>query len=170
MSFALYIPVTESQTDLRALLKKSSLMLQPRIKMLIAMSKAGDKGISKRELMDTVAASSQSIQTWRTAYKHGGLQALLHNGRKGKAGKPSIFTKEEHKKIEQKLKDPKNGLAGYIELQQWVEQEFKKPVKYNTILKYAIRHFGAGVKVARKSHVKKDEQAAEAFKKTLPAK
>ena len=170
MSFALYIPVTESITDLRAMLKKSPLMLQPRIKMLIAMKKAGEAGISKRELMETVGASSQSIHTWRTTYKQGGLQALLHNGRKGKAGKPSIFTKEEHKKIEQKLKDPKNGLAGYIELQQWVEQEFKKQVKYNTILKYASRHFGARVKVARKSHVKKDEQAANTFKKTLPAK
>ena len=81
-----------------------------------------------------------------------------------------MFTRQEHEKIEQKLKDPKNGLAGYAELQQWIEQEFSKPVKYNTILKYAIRHFGAGVKVARKSHVKKDEKAADAFKKTFVAK
>ncbi|MBK7740057.1 MAG: helix-turn-helix domain-containing protein [Saprospiraceae bacterium] len=105
--------------------------------------------------MSCVGASSQSIHNWRTAYKNGGMEALLHNGRKGKVGKPSIFTLEEHKKIEQKLNDPKNGLAGYVELQQWIEQEFKKEVRYNTILKYAMRHFGSRVKVARKSHVKK---------------
>ena len=170
MSFALYIPIKETLKELRSQLKMASLMIQPRIKMLIAMKQAGDKGISKRELMDSVGASSQSIHNWRTAYKQGGLEALVHNGRKGKAGKPSIFTKEEHNKIEQKLKDPKNGLAGYVELQEWVAQEFQKEVKYNTILKYAARHFGSKVKVARKSHVKKDNEAVMTFKKTSATK
>ena len=64
------------------------------------------------------------------------------------------------------MKDPKNGLAGYTELQQWIEKEFNKEVKYNTILKYAMRNFGSSVKVARKSHVKKDLEAVSAFKKT----
>jgi transposase len=50
-------------------------------------------------------------------------------------------------------------------LQQWIEKEFNKEVKYNTILKYAMRNFGSSVKVARKSHVKKDELAVESFKK-----
>ena len=166
MSFALNIPVTESLKELRTRLKASSPMMAPRIKMLIEMKKAGDQGISKRELMSCVGASSQSIHNWRTAYKNGGMEALLHNGRKGKVGKPSIFTLEEHKKIEQKLNDPKNGLAGYVELQQWIEQEFKIEVRSNTILKYAMRHFGSRVKVARKSHVKKDSEAVITFKKT----
>ncbi|MBK7739611.1 MAG: winged helix-turn-helix domain-containing protein [Saprospiraceae bacterium] len=51
-------------------------------------------------------------------------------------------------------------------MQQWIEQEFKKEVRYNTILKYAMRHFGSRVKVARKSHVKKDSEAVITFKKT----
>jgi transposase len=91
---------------------------------------------------------------------------LLSNGRKGNSGKPSVITPEEKILIEKKLKDPKNGLAGYIELQQWIEKEFKKEVKYNTILKYSMRNFGSSVKVARKSHVKKDEASVDSFKKT----
>lgn len=166
MSSALYIPIKETTQELRTALKYSSAMFQVRIKMLLAMKKAGEKGISKRELMDTVGACSQSIHNWRTAYKAGGMEALLSNGRKGRSGKPSVFTEEEHKKIERKLKDPKNGLQGYIELQQWIEQEFQKKVRYNTLLKYARRHFGAKVKVARKSHVKKDDNAVYTFKKT----
>ncbi|MBS1651136.1 MAG: winged helix-turn-helix domain-containing protein [Bacteroidetes bacterium] len=170
MSLALYIPVKETLQELRSVLKKASPMMQPRIKMLIVMKKAGEKAVSKRELMNSVGACSQSIHDWRTIYKEKGLEALLYNGRIGKAGKPSVFTKQEHEKIEKKLKDPRNGLAGYIELQEWIEQEFKKEVKYNTLLKYAIRHFNTKVKVARKSHVKKDPQAVEAFKKTLRKK
>ncbi|MBK7739648.1 MAG: hypothetical protein IPI42_03555 [Saprospiraceae bacterium] len=37
--------------------------------------------------MSCVGASSQSIHNWRTAYKNGGMEALLHNGRKGESGK-----------------------------------------------------------------------------------
>jgi len=65
------------------------------------------------------------------------------------------------------LNDPKNGLAGYIELKQWIATEFNKDIKYNTILKYAMKNFGSSVKVARKSHVNKDEEAVNTFKKTL---
>ena len=133
--------------------------------MLISIKKMGDLGISKRALMEEVGACSQSIHNWRTAYISGGLEKLLSNARKGKSGKPSVITPEEKLLIEKKLKDPKNGLAGYIELQQWIEKEFNKEVKYNTILKYAMRNFGSSVKVARKSHVKKDELAVESLKK-----
>lgn len=80
--------------------------------------------------------------------------------------RPSVFTKDEHASIEKKLKDPKNGLRGYVELLDWIENEFKKQIKYNTLLKYSIKNFGSKVKVARKSHIKKDEEAVSTFKKT----
>jgi len=166
MSLPLHITVTESFKELKIKLKQSSLMMRPRINMLIIMKKSGESGISKRELMDSVGACSQSIHNWRTAYRRGGMEALLSNGRKGKCGKPSIFTKEEHQKMKALLHDPKNGLAGYTELQKWVSDEFQKEVKYNTVLKYATRNFGSKVKAARRSHVKKDEEAVRTFKKT----
>jgi hypothetical protein len=84
-----------------------------------------------------------------------------------KGNKPSVFTKEEHQKIEAKLNDAKNPMRGFKELNEWIIEEFKKEVKYNTTLKYTIKNFGAAVKVARKSHIKKDEEAVETFKKTL---
>ncbi|MCC6816328.1 MAG: hypothetical protein IT267_07955 [Saprospiraceae bacterium] len=167
MSYALFIPVKESMKELRNLLKISSVMMQPRIKMLIEVRKSGEQGVSKRQLMDSIGVCSQSIHNWRTAYKTGGLKSLLTNKRKGNSGKPSVFTKAEHALIEKKLKDPKNGLAGYVELKQWIEKEFQKEVKYNTILKYAIKNFGSKVKVARKSHVKKNDELVNTFKKTL---
>jgi hypothetical protein len=40
-------------------------------------------------------------------------------------------------------------------------------VEYSTLVKYAFRHFGTKIKVARKSHVKKDEDSVATFKKTL---
>jgi hypothetical protein len=105
-----------------------------------------------------------SVQAYRTSYLKGGLKLLIQYEKK--AGRSALISKEEHKKLEAKLKDPKNGLRGYTELQTWVETEFKKTIRYNTLLKYSIRHFQTKVKVARKSHVKKDVEAVEVFKKS----
>jgi len=41
-----------------------------------------------------------------------------------------------------------------------------RPLKYITLVKYTERHFGSKIKVARKSHVKKDDLQVESFKKT----
>ncbi|MDR0294693.1 MAG: hypothetical protein LBH91_00645 [Prevotellaceae bacterium] len=64
------------------------------------MKRAGESGISKRELMDSVSVCSQSIQNWHTAYKRGGLEGLLSNGKKGKCSRSSIFTAQEYRIIE----------------------------------------------------------------------
>jgi len=122
-------------------------------------------GISKRAVAGVTGVDPNSVQTWRTLYMQGGISAILKHDRK--EGRPSSITKEEHKLIEQKVNDPGNGLRGYVELLCWAEEEFKKTIKYNTLLKYTTRHFGSKVKVARKSHVKKDGEAVNAFKKTL---
>ncbi|MEQ1552826.1 MAG: hypothetical protein ABL929_01540, partial [Ferruginibacter sp.] len=93
------------------------------------------------------------------------IDGIMLDGRIG--FKASIISTEEHNKIEAKLKDPKNGIRGYVELLDWVKTELSKDMKYITLLKYAERHFGSKIKVARKSHVKKDDQAVETFKKSL---
>jgi transposase len=149
MSKPLIFPISESIDELKSLIKKSSLMMQPRLRMLLFIKKAGDTGISKRALMDNVSASSQSIHNWRTAYKNGGIESLLSNGRKGKAGRPSVFSKEQQMAIYKKLNDPKNNLRGYKELQAWIQQEFDIIIKYNTLLVYSIRKHKSSVKVAR---------------------
>ena len=63
-----------------------------------------------------------------------------------------------------KLNDPKNGIRGYSELLEWVKEELGKDMKYITLVKYTEFHFGSKIKVARKSHVKKDEEAVASFK------
>ena len=83
--------------------------------------------------------NQNSVQSYRTLYLTGGLSLLMAYEKK--EGRRSIISKAEHKKLEAKLKDPKNELRGYTALQTWVEEEFNKRIKYNTLLKYAMRHF-----------------------------
>lgn len=164
MALPKQINIKESLVELKSILKSSSPLIAPRIKVLIVLKKNEKIGISKRAVSEAVGVNHNSVQTWRTMYIKGGLKLIQSHNKKG--FKPSVFNQEEHAAIEKKLKDPKNGLRGYIELKAWVEEEFKKHVKYNTLLKYSIKNFGSKVKVARKSHIKKDEAKVEAFKKT----
>lgn len=158
------IYVKEDMQYLRNALKSSSLYISPRIKMLIEIKKHEDEGISKRELAELVGVNHNSIQTWRTMYVNGGIELLLSHKRIGY--KPSIISVEERDKIEEKLKDPYNGLRGYKELLTWIETELDKQIEYNTLYKYCVREFGSAIKVARKSHVNKDLEAVDTFKKT----
>lgn len=165
MALPKYIKVKETMAELKALLKKASPLIAPRIRTLIEIKKNESIGISKIALASLVGVDPNSVQTWRTLYIKQGIEGILKHNKTG--FRPSVFTKEEHSSIEKKLKDPKNGLRGYVELLNWIENEFKKQIKYNTLLKYSIKNFGSKVKVARKSHIKKDEVAVSTFKKTL---
>ena len=49
---------------------------------------------------------------------------------------------------------------------QWVNKELGKPIKYKALYAYVKRHFGTKIKVARKSHIKKDPKAVDLLKKT----
>jgi transposase len=159
------IVVKETLSELKSVLKKAPPLIGPRIRVLIEIKKNEKTGISKREIAKLVGVDPNSVQSWRTLYGKGGLKALQKHNKKG--FKPSVFTQEEHQAIEKKLKTPTNGLRGYTELLTWAEEEFKKNIKYNTLLKYSIKHFGSKIKVARKSHINKDEVEVTAFKKTL---
>ncbi len=166
MSLPKSISVKESLIELKKLLKVSVKLIAPRIRMLIEIKKNEAAGpLSKRALAELVGVNPNSIQTWRTLYSTGGLTKLTSYIKN--EGRPTILSKEEHQAIKSKLHDSKNGLRGYVELLDWVETTFKKEMKYNTLFKYANREFKASVKVARKSHVKKDEEAVTTFKKTL---
>lgn len=166
MSLPLSIKVKESVTELRALQRKHCELIGKRLQILIEIKKHQDKGgISKRELSRITGINHNSINKWRKQYLESGIEVLLTHGRIG--FKTSIITPEEDKLLEAKLKDPKNGLQGYKELMEWVAEELGKKVKYTTLYEYVRRKYGTKIKVARKSHVQKDEKAVEAFKKTL---
>jgi transposase len=49
----------------------------------------------------------------------------------------------------------------------WINEKFNLDMNYQAVNKYLKRHFGTKLKVGRKSHVNKDENAAALFKKTV---
>ena len=165
MALPLDITVKETIKELRSLQRKNGELIGKRLSMLIEIKKHEETGISKRELSRITGINHNSIVKWRRQYNSQGIAPLLKHGRVG-GFKTSVISPEEHLLLEKKLKDPKNGIRGYVELLQWVNNEFSKDLKYITLLKYAERNFGTKIKVARKSHVKKNDLQVEDFKKS----
>lgn len=160
-----YIPVKESKAELKKLLKTKIPFFAPRLRMLLVMKDEGQNVLSKRELADRVGVNHNSIQSWRSLYERAGLDALLSHKRTG--FKPTLIEPEEHEGLKEKLNDEQNGLPGYVELLAWFNETYNKSIDYQCLYKYCRRHFNTKIKVARKSHVNKSDEAVEAFKKTL---
>jgi transposase len=167
MSFAIAVEIRESLSDLRSALRSSVPMIAMRINMLIQLKKHGAR-ISQRQLALQLGVSDKSVHTWRKTYIEGGLSALMSHKRKARVSK--IFTAAEHAFLAGKLSDPETGIQGYTELKRLIEKEFGREFSYNTLVNYCKRKFKTKIKVARKSHVKKDENAVSDFKKTLRLK
>ena len=164
MANALRIIVKETLPELKKMLKSSPVHHSPKIKMLLVI-KESELALSKIELAEQIGVSHHSIQTWRKTYQTGGIKSLLTDGRIG--FKPSIVTEEAHEQLRIKLHNPIGAFTSFKDLQHWVDSNFIKGVNYNSLRHYVKRHFGAKLKVARKSHVKKDKEAGQVFKKTL---
>jgi transposase len=156
--------IKETETEIKKLIKQSNSFIGQRLRVLLILKEHENEGISKREAAKLARVDPNSVQNWRTLYINEGIEGLMKHKKTG--FKPSVFNDIEHKSLEAKLNDPQNGLQGYVELKAWLEKETNKVFNYNTLLYYCIRNFKSSVKVARKSHVKKDMKAVESFKKT----
>ena len=82
--------------------------------------------LGKNELAAQVGANHNSIQTWRTKYKSGGIKELLSDGRIG--FKPAMISKEAHEQLRMKLHDAQGGFTSFKELQHRVDAHLKKVV------------------------------------------
>ena len=57
------------------------------------------------------------------------------------------------------------GFKPFVEIQHWLKENFGMEMKYQAVNKYVKQKFGARSKVARKSHINKDDNAVVVFKK-----
>jgi transposase len=164
MAHAKILVIKETEKEIKKLLKKSTPFIGQRLRVLLILKQNEERGISRREVAKLAGVDPNSVQKWRTLYLNFGIERLIKHERVG--FKPSVFNAIEHAMLETKLNNPQNGLQGYVELKDWIETETGKSFHYNTLLYYCIRNFKSSVKVARKSHVKKDQDQGISFKKT----
>ncbi len=156
--------IKESESEIKKLIKGSNAMIGKRLQALLVFKRYESSGISKRQVADEIGVNHNSVQTWRAIYIEGGIKALMAHSNIGH--KPSKINKQQEKALKMKLSDESNGIVGFNELLEWFENKFKTEINYKTFHGFVVRKFGAKIKVARKSHLKKDPAAIETFKKT----
>lgn len=161
MAYPLKIVVKETTEALKVQIKNCSSQQQKRVQMLLLIKKG--KHPTKDSLATALGVSEQSIQTWRTKYKQGGMEVLLTELRGGK--KKAQIDDRAYGIIEKRLSNPKEGFKGYKDAQDWINKEFGLKMKYHAVNKFIKRKYGAKLKVGRKSHVLKDPTAEAVFKK-----
>lgn len=156
--------IKETETELKKLIKSNNPMISKRLQALLVFKQNQANGISKRLVADEIGVNHNSIQTWRSLYIEGGIKMLMSHSNTGY--KPSKITDEQEQALREQLNDPHNGMVGFIELLDWFNTNYKTSINYKTFHGFVVRKFKAKIKTARKTHINKDAQAVEDFKKT----
>ena len=163
MASALQVKVKQSVEELKALYKTVPGHHKQKVQMLLII-KQSERSLTKNELASLVGVNHNTIQAWRRKYLSLGIDNLLTDGRIG--FKPPLLSKKQHAKILVQISNPKDAFTSFRELQTWANSTFNMDINYNSLRHYVKRNFGAKMKVARKSHINKSEQAVDSFKKT----
>lgn len=156
--------IIQSEREIKKLMKSSHPMIAKRLHALLIFKRNEETGISKRLVADEIGVNHNSVQKWRSLYIDGGIKLLMSHSKIGY--KPSKITKEQEQALKEQLNNPLNGMVGFIELLDWFNKKFETEINYKTFHGFVVRKYKAKIKVARKSHIKKDEKAVETFKKT----
>lgn len=161
MAFAKKLTINESVQGLKKIQLNQPPYLSIRIQMLVLMK---TKDIhTKQGLSDVLGVSANTVQSWKKMYEKGGMEQLLEYNRGG--NKQPVIGQEADTKILAKLSDPYDAPRSFKELQQWVDENLIKGINYHTLNKHVKRKYKVKIKVARKSHVSKNEEEAADFKK-----
>lgn len=120
---------------------------------------------SLAEIASACGRSRATIQTWFDAYRRGGVEELL-TLRRGKG--PSSWLSPEIAEAFRKMV-ARGQWRRAADAQRWLQKEHGLEVALTTVYKY-LGKSEARLKVPRPSHARKDEKAAETFKKELAAR
>lgn len=162
MQQTIQVSVKESVSALRLYQKRFPSKFKA-LQMLIIIKQQGS--LSKYKLASLLGSGHSSVVNWRRVYLQGGIEALLIENRGG--FKKAKITAAAEKKLASRLHNPKEGFRSFVEIQQWLLEEFAIDMGYHAINKYVKRKFAAGLKVSRKSHVQKSPADEAVFKKPV---
>jgi transposase len=156
------IEIRESLEYLKTqLAKQPTILRRSRVKALLLI-KAGNV-VYTRDLAKKLKYDRRTIYNWLKTYQGEGLSGLLRVNSGG--NNPSVLSVAVKQGVKEKLSQVDTHITGYVELLDWVQRTYGENIKYNTLYAYCRNVLKSRLKVARKSHYKKDPEATEAFKK-----
>ncbi len=163
MSHASRIKIKETEEELNSVYHKlKDQRIKLKVKALIFFKAGNFK--TQEDLAFRLCIGPATLRRWLKKYSNKGFENYIKEPVRGKP--KSVVSKDLHKALENKLQDFENPLQSYLDAVKWVKETYNTEIKYHTLRNYLINHFKTKLKVPRKSHHKKDEQAIESFFKT----
>lgn len=161
MGRSLKINITETTNELSLILTRLKTARNlPRVQMLYWL-KTGQVS-TRKELVKLTRKHEATITRWLNLYRKGGLNQLLEI--KKAPGKSALISGKPLEALQEKLSEP-TGFNSYGEVQTWLQQKYGIRAAYQTVHKTVKYKLGAKLKTPRPSHIKKNEQAEQHFKK-----
>jgi transposase len=164
MSRPLIIFITETADELKQLMHtQQRAKLKERVQVLYLLKNGRAKTL--QDLVDFLGRSKSTIESWLTLYRKKGLLGLLTWNYHG--GQPPAIPEPILTELREKLSQPQ-GFKSYGEIQQWLKAEYGLEIHYKTVHQTVHYKLKAKLKVARPTHLKRDDAAAVEFKKNSP--
>lgn len=155
--------IKESISELEKWYKKTlHTKMNARVKVLIAIKKK--EYISLGLLSADLNKDISTIQRWLKTYTDHGIEKLCAMETRIKPSK--VITQDIHDWLDEILNDSSAPAKGYKHLQILISEKFNKQVHYHALYYYVRKYFKTKLKSPRKTHMKKDHEAIEAFLKT----
>lgn len=166
MANTVKVEIKETVDELKKLIEQADdIKVKERLQVLYLL-KTGQvrtlKALSQLLIKDT-----STLYRWLRQYKAGGLAQLLEIYEA--SGKPASIPADIVEKLKLRLKDP-SGFNSYKEIQEWLKSEHQLEVGYFVVYRLVRQVLKAKLKVPRPTSAKKNEAAAQQFKRELANK
>ncbi|XGV94809.1 MAG: IS630 family transposase [Leptolyngbya sp. BL-A-14] len=158
------IEITESEAVLKKRLQQSREAIHKGKLQMLWWFKSGQVK-QHLEIAQRLGPNPSTITRWLQQYCQGGIEALLTI--KKSPGRPREIDEQMLPQLEARLAQPE-GFKSYGEIEQWVQSELGKAVKYKTVYKTVRYDLKAKLKVPRPKSRKQDPEAVKLFKKNIP--
>src|ERR671933_49573 len=139
---------------------------KPRLHLLVLL-KSGHV-TSRGQAAAHLALHRNTVAAWLRRYRDGGLEALLTYKEAGAPAGQKTLPMAVFEQLQARLATS-SGFASYMELQQWLREEFGLDVPYTTlhgIVRYQLK---AKLKRPRPSHAKKTSLRRLTLSTSAPA-
>ena len=140
--------------------KAQGSLKKDRIKTLIYV-KTGQY-FFQSDIAKKLGRTEKTIRHWLNDYVKNGFSDFLEV--KSGGNNTRTISDEMILSIDKKITDVKTTITSYVELKLLLEQELSQEIQYGALYSYCRRKYKSKLKVARKSHYKKDENAEVFFK------
>ena len=145
----------------KSLARTTSSLKQDRIKALLFIKKG--KYVFYSDIAKKLGRTEKTIRVWIQEYLKDGISSMLEV--KSGVNNTRKISDKMALSIEQKLSDSITTITSYVELLELLREELNESVNYGALYAHCKRKHKSKLKVARKSHYKKDENAEVFFKK-----